>query len=453
MGRLLAYLLFVSALIAGGAWLLDHPGSVVLEWLGWRMATTMPAFLLLLAIGVALVWGAVAIVVGALRLPHGLTKARREKRRHKGYLALTDGLAAVAAGQADLAKRLFQRAQTLLADPALTRLLAAQTAKLEGDLKGAEAHFRAMLGRAETRVLGLKGLLERALSLGDHPAALDYARQAFSAHPKDAGLADSLFTLQVQAGRLDEALKTLDEAVRTGAVERADAQRRRALVYNDQAAAEDHRDRATGLLRRALAADPGLADAALRLAGWLAEQGDERGAARLLERTWSHRPDRALAVAYADLGGKEESLARLRRFEKLVDGAPDDVEAHLLLGEAALAARVWGLARKHLTDAVGLRPTALPYRLLARLETEEHGDEAAARHWQDLAHGAARDPVWQCQRCFHVAEHWQTLCPHCRAVDSLAWHSPTAAAEASPPLRLDNEHANFPPSVAEIAQR
>src|SRR5262249_61185438 len=105
---------------------------------------------------------AVAIVLWSLwrlltRSPRQFALARADNRRRKAYRALTQGMVAVAAGDAGEARRQAKLAGTLLNDPPLTLLLAAQAAQLEGDERAAEKYFRAQPDRPEDAFLGPRG--------------------------------------------------------------------------------------------------------------------------------------------------------------------------------------------------------------------------------------------------------------------------------------------------------
>ena len=50
MVRIVSYVLGLALLIAGAVWLADRPGAVVVDWLGWRIETTMPVLLIALLI-------------------------------------------------------------------------------------------------------------------------------------------------------------------------------------------------------------------------------------------------------------------------------------------------------------------------------------------------------------------------------------------------------------------
>src|SRR5258708_259534 len=83
-----------------------------------------------------------------------------------------------------------------------------------------------------------------------------------------------------------------------------------------------------------------------------------------------------------------------RGFGGVGEGRDDGAESGLPLGETAIAAGLWGPARKALeTVAAAERtaPSARLCRLMARLEEGEHGDLAAARRWLMAAADAPPD--------------------------------------------------------------
>lgn len=433
MARFLSYVVLVALVTAGAVWLADRPGTVAAEWLGWHVETSVPVLLLALLVLATSLFLVLRGLVGLWRWPAAMGHKRRESRKRDGYQALSDGLAAAIGGEAPKARKLAGRADKLLGDPALTTFLSAQAAKLSGDKAAARQYFTLMLERAETASLGLKGLLEQALEAEDDAQALDLATRALAASPGDSWLADIAFKLNVKAARLDRAQDIVASSQRNKAFTKTGAARRRALLDQARAAqAQQAGDdgQAARLAKRALGADPDLFSAAIILARSQAQAGNERRAAATLERAWKQFPTPELAAAYAALRPHEDSLSRLRRLEKLVAGNATGAVAHHVLGEAALDAKLWGQARKHLLAAVAVQPTAGAYTLLARLERAEYADIAAAQKWADLAAQSPADPTWVCTSCAGTSPQWALSCRHCGAVDSLAWGRPKGAALA-----------------------
>lgn len=385
MLRLLAYALVLAVLVTGAVWLADRPGLVHVEWLDWQIDTTMPVLLGILVVLAAALTFVARFALFLWRSPRRWHAVWRARRIRNGYQALSDGMAAAAAGDGRKTRKLAGKARALLSDPTLTHYLLAQSAKLSGDKDAARDHYNAMLERPETAALGLRGLLDQALERGDDAAAAELAARARLITPGDPWLADLGFRLAMESGRYLDAQGIVTDARRRKAFSAQAAAERMAQVLNARAAAaraENRPGEAVSLGRKAVSADAGNTRAALDLAAALKETGKTRRAAAVLEQAWKAHPATALAQAYAELKDEENPLDRLRRLEKLVSGRAGTLEGHLALADAAIDAKVWGSARKHLLAAADLAPGAVVYRRLARLERLEYKDEDAARAWE-----------------------------------------------------------------------
>ena len=343
--RALPAIALIALLIAGAVFVADRPGAVSLVWEGWRVDTSVDV----LVLGTALIAVIAAVLFNLLRLiirgPRLLARGRRERRRRRGYRALSQGMVAVAAGDPAEATRYARQADVLLAEPPLTLLLSAQAAQLNGDEKAAEKYFTAMLDRAETEFLGLRGLLMQALKRGDETEALTLVERAKALRPKTPWVLASLFELQARAGKWGAAEGTLTLVSRRRAMPAADSNRHRAVMLYEQSrvAQTEHRDRdAARLAAKAHALAPGFAQATVRHAEILSAAGNTRQARKAIETAWEHAPHPELARAYEALLSDERPLQRLKRFESLAARNKDHIESHIALAEAALKARLSG---------------------------------------------------------------------------------------------------------------
>jgi HemY protein len=430
MMRLLPALIAVALLIAAAVFLADRPGSVALSWQGWRVDTSV-AVLGLGTAFVALAGGwIVAMLIKLWRAPRNIMRAWRERRRREGYRALTQGMAAVAAGEPEEAERFARRADALLAEPPLTLLLSAQAAQLKGDEAAARRYFTAMLERKETAFLGTRGLIVQSLKNGEEGVALQLAEQARRLRPKAGWVLRCLYELLARAGRWQEADAALSEAAKRKAIDAGDARRHRAVItYAQGRAASSESADALNAAARAHGLDPGLTAAALWYARLLQAAGKTRRARQAIEQAWRAAPQPDLAAAYAGLYPEENALARLKRCEQLTEANPDHVESRYALARAALAARLWGEARRHVQGGAGAEsdPAALSprfCRLMAEIEAAQHGAAAAAAAWlKRAAESRLADPAFICAACNAAAPEWSPLCPHCRGFDTLAWRS------------------------------
>jgi HemY protein len=443
--RLIGYILLMAVLVAAAVWLADRPGAVTVQWLDWRVDTSVPILVLAAVIAVAIPYIAWRLLGWFLGTPGRVAQRRVASRRHRGYQALAHGLAAAAAGQAKEARQLARRAEKLLADPSLTAVLSAQAAHLAGEAKEARTHFTQLLEHPKTAALGLRGLLHDAVARQDAEAAIDLAQKARKHNPGDKGLAETLYGLLVRSGRIREAEALVEDARKKNAMEPQAAARRRAILAhergNEAEAAGNHRD-ALDHAVRAVKADPSFAVGAVALATRRAAAGQMRRAARVLADAWKRSPAPELIAAARGMAKDENPLDLLRRLEKITAGNRDHAETHRALGEAALAARLWGEARRHLLAALQSHPTQSVYRLLAKLEEAEFANHAAAHEWLDKAAHAPSDPGWACTACGTPAAEWSLTCPSCGAIDSLAWvssHGAPPAGEGEPTHQLGHD--------------
>ena len=443
----------LAAVVAAAVWFSDRPGNVSIEWQGWLIEMSVGRFVLSAAFVIWLALAAIGILRVLRRAPGRFREGRRTSRRERGYRALTHGMVAVAAGDADEANRQARRADVLLNEPPLTMLLSAQAAQLNGDEAAAQRYFTDMLGRPETAFLGLRGLLIQAQRDGDRRAALEYAERAYELQPKTPWVLTTMFDLQVQEGRWRAALASLEEAVKRKALTADAARARRAAVLlgcSGEAEAAEDLSEALRFARRANALAPEFLPAVLRTVDLLVRTGKPRPASRMIHNAWARTPHPELARVYGEVGGETDPLKRVRRFEKLLSFNPDHEESHIALAEAALAAELWGEARNHLEKAAGEDPSARVCRLMADLEEREHGNTDKTRTWLLRASAAAPDPAWICGDCGAAWETWRPLCGECGALGTQNWQPPARVQALGLRLADTAEDADPEPSEAEL---
>ncbi|MDF3074311.1 MAG: heme biosynthesis protein HemY [Alphaproteobacteria bacterium] len=427
MIRLISGIVVFALIVTAAAWLADRPGDVAIEWLGYRIDTTvgvLGAAVLILGASITLLYMLWRGLIGA---PGAWFGSRSESRKRRGYRALSLGMVAVAAGDADEAQRQARRAESMLDDPPLTMLLSAQAAQLTGDKDAARRYFTAMLENPETAFLGVRGLLMQATRENNAPEALRLAEQAHRMKPTTPWVVQSLFDMQARAGQWLAAQETLQEALRNKVVpvERGRTLKAILLVERSrQAEARGKNGEATQFAREAFLTEPSRIPVAQRYGERLIADNDHKRVRKILERAWALHPHPDLAQLYLAASGNTDPLKRVQALQELTSERPDDVESHIVLAREALEARLWGQARRHLVAAGGDNPPARICRLMADLEESEFGDGERVRLWLTRATAAPIDRHWRCQPCGMVTERWQSVCPNCGAFGTIDWRSP-----------------------------
>jgi HemY protein len=448
MIRLIVFLAAVAVASLAAAWIAERPGEVVVTWMGWRIETSMLVlFAALVALTAVLVflWTLLRLVV---RTPRLAANALGVRRRRKGERALSKGLIALASGDLGAAQRFAGDAARLAADAPLTLLLKAQAAQVAGDRDGADKAFRAMAERADTRLLGLRGLFVEAERRGDHAAARRHAEEAARSAPALPWAGQAVFEFRSAAGEWAAALETLETNLRGGLVERPAYRRRRAVLLTARALDLERRDPAAAktLALEAVKLAGDLVPAATLAAHLCAEAGEGRRAARILEAAWRVAPHPDIADLYAHLRAGDSARDRLARVRQLARIRPDERESALALARAALDAREFAEARAALAPLLA-QPTQRVATLMAELEEAEHGDAGRAREWMGRALRAARDPAWTADGM--VSERWLPVSPVTGRLDAFAWRVPLA--EIAPPAAALDVPAPPPPPALEAA--
>lgn len=428
--RILKYIVLLLIFVAIGIWFAENPGQVSIEWQG--LIIDVPIVLALVATVIV-----IAICAGLYRLwrflrtsPRIFGHYRAEKRTHKGYDSLTKGLVAVAAGEPGEAIKHARKAQEMLEDPSLTMLLSAQAAQLEGDDKAATRFFEEMSTTKGMEFLGLRGLLNQAVSRGDTDEALSLAKQAYRLKPQTQWLATSLFDLQLEKSQWGEAEATLETSVKHKLVDQATGKRQKAALMVErarQAECEGQIDAAIRLLEQALKLENALIPAALDMARLLAKSNKQRKALSVIEDIWKYNPTPALYDLFQKLHSEPDALKRVKLAEKLAGQNRKHVESRIIIARAALEADLWGEARGELKVLLEEAPSARVYALMAQLVETENGDLTGARQWLQRATQAASDPAWVCQSCGDVSLTWSAVCTKCDSFDSKEWQTPPQA--------------------------
>ncbi|MFC1674062.1 heme biosynthesis protein HemY [Pseudomonadota bacterium] len=428
MIRLILFLVAAVALAWGVVWMSDNPGQMSLNWGGWRIETSagvLATAMLVFAVLIALIYRFWLFIT---RAPGRIGEAFKERRSRKGYKALTKGMVAVAAGDAEEAQRQVGKADGLLGEPPLTLLLKAQAAQLNGNEDAAQEFFNAMLEDPEMEFLGLRGLLNQAIKRGDEPAALELARRAQALKPKSVWLGDALFDLESRLGNWSAASDFLKVTDKAHARSKGDSRHRQAVVMlgeSQQAEAANDTKAALKFATKAHDLDPAFIPAALRLAQLHLAGGNKRKASLTIETTWALATHPEMMTLYFDARGAEDGLKKVAAAEKLMGLNLNAPDGHIAMASSSLDAHLWGQARTHLERALDAgRATRTVFALFARLEDEESGDKEKVRGWLASAANAAAEPAWVCSDCGNVAQHWSPHCPKCHSFDTQNWQTP-----------------------------
>jgi HemY protein len=429
MIRVLFYLGIVAALAVGVVWFADRPGQVSILWQGYRVETSVAIALvgvLALAFAAMVAWMLLRFIFG---LPGAFGFAARNRRKAKGFSAISKGMVAVAADDPAMAYRYAADARRLVGDEPLTLLLEAQTAQLKSDRAGAEATFKDMMDRPETRILGLRGLFVEARRRGDGPAAQTYADEAVKLSPSLAWANDALLEFHSGAGDWVSARTAVERRAALRLADKGEAKRQRAVLLTAEAQTkfDTKPEEALSAALEAVKLAPALSPAAAMAGQLLVARGDLRKASKLIEAAWREAPHPDLAVPYITARTGDSAADKLGRAEALAKQNPANPESALIVAAAATQAREFAKARAALMPLIAGGASMRVCMAMADLEEAEHGSAGKVREWLGRATRAPRDPVWVADGV--TSAIWRPVSPVTGQLDAFVW--------AAPPVLLD----------------
>lgn len=426
MIRILFYILVIFAAGLGFAWLADRPGEIVVNFGGYEYKTTLLVAATIAALVIAaflILWW---VVTGVWNSPRTISRYFRARKRDRGYQSLSTGLIAAGAGDAATARKMVRQAHSNLSadQEPLIHLLEAQALMLEGDRDAARRKFEAMAEDPETRLLGLRGLYLEAERVGDHEAARQFAEKASGLAPQAEWAAAPTLAGQIARGEFDAALRLVEAQRSTKQIDRAKADREKAVILTAKAIALQETDKAAGnaAAAEAIRLAPGLVPAAVMVASGHFAAGDLKRGARIIEAAWKIEPHPDLAEAYVHARPGDSTTDRLKRAEKLAAMAPREAESHLAVARAALAANDFAKARDAAEKAIEASPSKAACLLMADIAEAESGDQGRVRYWLGRALRAPADPAWVTDG--QVSERWAPFSPVTGRLDAFAWKVP-----------------------------
>ncbi len=433
MFRFLVFLLVVLGLGILFAWVADNPGTIFLkwEWLAAQMGRPgeevgIPltlAFTLLvgLIVAIMIIWGILRTLFGA---PSMLSRFFDNRKREKGYKALSQGLIAASSGDASTARKLTKESKRLLGQEPLVALLGTQTAILEGKRDEARENFKTMLADDSTKMVALRGLFLEAERQGEPEAARHYAEEAAKTDASLPWAGNAKLRYAASDGDWDSAIRTLDSNRSAGLIDKIAAKRQRAVLLTGKAMAKEaeNPDYALKLSKEAHKLAKDLVPAATTFARVSTRLGDPKTATKIIEAAWKTEPHPELAEAYAAITSGASVQERLERAKKLASYKPEHPESKLALAIAAIDATEWQEARDALESILTTNPTERAYLLMADIEEGQHGDKGRMRDWLARAVRAPADPAWVAGN--YVSDEWLPVSPIDGEIDAFEWKVP-----------------------------
>lgn len=351
---------------------------------------------------------------------------------------MTRGFVSVAAGNAKDATKFAKETRKFLPkEQGLPLLLEAQAARLRGEEGKAKEIFRELLKDRDAAFFGIRGLLKSAIDEGNKAKALDYANQALALNPKQPWIIKTVYDLQLQNRKWDDALATAKKAIKFGAIEKERATKDHIAILLHRARADDLSglsSEAVKKLEQAYKLDKCFVPTFLLLAKLYMKQGKNRKVKSMLNKIWQAHPHPDLIPFWIDIAPEntdKKPMKQLHFFEKVLALKPDSVDGQIAIARVAMDAGLWGEAKAYLAAAEKIQPLAEIYRLYADIERQSTKNEEMVRNWLLKASEAPAGKVWHCTLTGHIYDRWSAIAEPHGAFNTIEWGHPERNLDTS----------------------
>jgi len=401
-----------------------YPGTVALEWLGYKVDMPIAILFTIFFAFTALCILFHHIWIKIWGIPLRYYQFLQKRRQNKGEKLLLESLTAIAAQQPEEAQSSIELAKVLLPNHPLTVFIAAQSAHMLKDSAKAIGYFEKMVQDPNLSFLGLRGLILQAKEQEDWIKADHLLKQAMSIRADSPWVHQEILKNQIQLSKAGQ-----DMAMTTGSVHRVLPKQewhkhQAILLWLKAEKSRDDLQAFRKLCQKAHDLSPEFIVVAVNLAQSWIQTDHLSKAQRVLELTYKLNPHRELAYAWLSMVSGIEPIERYRYLEKLTNLSPSHPETWWVLAEAAFEAKLWGQARGYLNTILAYGENQSACRLMAEVEEGEYpGADSKIRDWWLRASMASKQEGWFCHDCLSPSEKWQSVCGHCGAAGKIEWRT------------------------------
>jgi len=423
-----AVLLAVIALIA--AWLSNNPGFVQMDWLGWRVQTSVAVVIGVFVIGYAVFYAFLAKpllllknkIVYWARADLRAQKMAKAKvsREVDRYTLLGKGLVALAAGDVAAAEKMQKDIVKKFADDeAKTFVFEAQLAEAKNDTAKAMELYGKLADAPETRLLGMRGKIRLFRLNGAPEKALQACEELLNEKNPMPWTVSEAFELQVHEKQWDKAIATLEKARKMDLFDKKTLKHLKASVLLEQSAETTDAAEKEKLIFEAEETDDSLIQAVLNAAALNAEKGEIRKARKQLCKLWKTAPCWAVYEAYQALTPEKPALEAVTDLQELLNENKDAEINALAMADASLKARLWGQAKGLLEKYLTVKPNSKRALLMMAEVAAANRDEKTAVEYGEKAAVAETEPMYFCSACHTAFNEWHTVCPTCHTLGTM----------------------------------
>jgi HemY protein len=430
------WFIFIALIITTSmAWVLDHDGSVIINWLGYEVQTDILTAVLLSIFFALMVFSFAYLLarILAFRFPNLFKIFFRKKyfrslekilhRHHQGFDLMVKMLLALEVHDEKSAENLRKKFSQLIKNSALNDFFLGKILFEKREFKKSYELFSKFTDNRHAKILVLKSKFELALEHKDEDTAIAYAKQILTINNDDFITAKALFMLYKKVGLWQEAKSLI---LKYGSEKFQDElQKRDVAVINSALAIEAYQQKkfltAIKHAKIALKSENNFLPATeILLKSWI-KMGFAFKAKWIIKNLWRENPHLIFAEIFDLIHRKSSPKNRIKIMKKLAAQNDESPLSKLAIGMVAFRVGEKIEAKEILRSSLLQQKTYRAYKLLAFTE-KALGNAEDSKKYFSKAEMLSKDDHYFCKSCGHLSSKWSAKCSSCDSYDSLEWN-------------------------------
>jgi len=436
MFKILWFLLVAFTLTISLVWLLDHNGSVLIDWLGYELQTDILTAILLAVFCSLMVFSFSYLVarILAIRFPNLLKLLFKKsyvrslekviKKHHKAFDTMSQLMLALEVNDEKSIQNQHKKFSKLIKNSALNNFFQGKIFFENADFSKAAEYFAKFGENKNAKILVLKAKFRLALKNQDDVRAIAYAKQILLFRSDSFEIVKILFSLYKKQGLWQDAKILISQY---GSENFTDELQKRDLAVINCALSFEYYQQKKFLLaikhaKIALKAENNFLPAfEILFKSWL-KLGLNFKVRWKIKAMWRDNPHLILAEIFDLANRKSSAKNRITMMKKLAETNNESALGKLAAGVLAYRLGSYQMSKEFLNISLLREKTHRAYKFLALVEEKLGESDAAKKHFAKSEMLNAED-YYTCNSCNHNSSRWSAKCVKCNSHDSLEWNN------------------------------
>jgi len=356
---------------------------------------------------------------------------KKQKAYERGYHSFLQGMVALA--NKDFKKVISEtkNVDKSFQNKSLGLLLRSEMLKIEKKFHDLYEVYEEMLNDPNTKLLGLRGLMEENLRTQDYHHAFIYGEKLFAINPNIDKLYDTLINIIGRTKNWQKLLEINEKSLKKKIISKNIYLTNKSIAFYEIAKIKKDSsiEESISLVEKAIKFRENFIPYLCFYVDLLINTNNAEKAKKVLKKSWSSSPHPELKIEIKKLASKMKiSLQELSKF--ITTNTYNHPESKKLLAESFIQNEKWDEARNTIKSLLEHKPEKEICLLMAKIEEGISGDPQKINSWISRSNLGKEKKIWICQISGITQNEWSSVSSSGH-FNSLKWQYPQTIAQFS----------------------